>query len=352
MARPRTTYDQRTVSEPEQRKFFPIEPDQRRHQQQRTDFTHAGDDTHATERLEDPVRRFEILKSTPLGLVAPQDVHFSVVELEHEVSETEFSWEIPTSSVEEPVFRTSLLRWWKQKYMLPPSFEMFPGGAHRQARQEVSRGRGVINTDGTNGLSTSSSTGDQGTHPRSNIGPGDSKDEKTYPLAEIKYRGWQGVTGMSIALTLYNITPSMHHEFSHSLKDDSHASRDIRTRYKITRTGFKREYILHPNTYKWRSPSIMEKRHILTTSTIDDSTSTPGHGNLILEDGHFNIVAVYRQRRDHDILGNLTVCTSHLLGTNSEDEAPAGKLTLEAVVASCLAVVMYERVAWQNLLGR
>jgi len=67
-------------------------------------------------------------------------------------------------------------------------------------------------------------------------------------------------------------------------------------------------------------------------------------GNLVLSDPRSRLVAVYKQRRDYDVLGALTVFPDALHGAGPP-------VSIEAVVASCLAVVMYERVGWQNLLG-
>src|SRR6201996_814123 len=126
MAGTRSANHQRTVSEPEQREFFPVKPKQLQHEQQRSPFEHNSDGT--AEGLDGPIRRFEILKSTPLGLVFPQNVYFSVVDLDAGIAQTGYSIDLPTSSsTGKPVFTTSQLKWWKQKMMLPPAFKVFHG---------------------------------------------------------------------------------------------------------------------------------------------------------------------------------------------------------------------------------
>jgi hypothetical protein len=360
MARPRATHRHRTVSEPEQREF--CEVDQQQQQQQHDE--QRGFEFDSAQGLDGPVRRFQILKSSPLGLVCPQNIRFSVVDVDAGIAQTGHVFDLSTPS-NEPIFVTNQLKWWKQKYILPPSFEIFPGDAHEHAsRKQAGRRKGTQQGEIT-GLPPS---------PRHDIltfdsGSSDSTmtsaQGKAYPVAQIKYRGWQGLTGMSISLTLYNITPEMHyyrHDYTHGLADDEPSpTPDIRSRYLISRAGWKREYILTPGGYKWRSPSLPEKKDIFAAPAVDDATPT-GHGNLILEDSAQVPVAVYKQRRDHEILGTLTVFLRHVNESRRDRErgrdgkndshGQDGKITTEAVLASCLAVVTYERVGWQNLLGR
>ena len=204
MARSRTAYPQRTFSEPEQRDFFKVEPENLHHKQQRV-F-----DSSAAEGSDGPVRRYEILKSTPLGLVFPQNVYFSLVDIDAGITQTGYSCDLPTSSsCEEPVIFTSTLKWWRQKYLLPPSFDIFYGSGHRHAPKASSRGRDDLNTSEIIGLPPSPQES-LTTRSESSMSLVTSNDEKAYPLAEIKYKGWQGLTRMSISLTLHNITPSMH----------------------------------------------------------------------------------------------------------------------------------------------
>jgi hypothetical protein len=287
MAGPCTTNHQRAFSQPEQRQFVKVEQQQRQHKGQRgaLNTSHAG----TTEGLGDPIERFEIYKSTPLGLVFPQNVHFSL----RNVHET---------SPDYPVFTTSELKWWQQGFMIPPSFKIFRG-APVHVEEDA---------------------------------------QEPYPVAEIKYCGWQGVTSMSISLTVYNITPAMHYQH------DTEGA-NTRSQYTVSRPRWLREYVISLSDCKWRSPSTQEKitMPLLSaggSSQNDDASGTEaGHGNLILEDANGRIIAIYRQRRDFDILGSLAVF--------AQEQHSEPKITTEAIVASCLAVVVYERVGWQNLLG-
>lgn len=88
--------------------------------------------------------------------------------------------------------------------------------------------------------------------------------------------------------------------------------------------------------YRWRG-----SKKILDIPEMDDGFPKC-NGNLKLEDPDAKLVAVYKQRRDHDVLGGLTVFTENL----------KADVPIEAVVSSCLAIVMYERVAWQNMFGQ
>ncbi|EXJ58383.1 hypothetical protein A1O7_05808 [Cladophialophora yegresii CBS 114405] len=354
MDRPRTAHHHRTVSEPEQREFLDVQQEHQQHDEQRV---------HATQEPDGPVRRFQILKSTPVGLVCPQNIRFSVVDVDAGIAQTGPIFDLSTPS-NEPIFVTNDLKWWKQKYFLPPSFEVFRGPTHKHGSGSFKQtaGRQRVTQEGEiSGLPPSplhdSLTFESRSSTHSTTG---SAKEKAYPVAEIKYRGWQGLTGMSVSLTLYNITPEMHYRnhYTQTLANDLSSTPDIRSRYLINRTGWKREYIVTPGGYKWRSPSLGEKKGILASPAMDDATPV-GHGNLILEDAEQTPVAVYKQRRDHDVLGTLTVFLWHVNESGTDRGNGHGhahghdsKITTEAVLASCLAVVTYERIGWQNLLGR
>src|SRR5258708_4041400 len=105
---------QRTISEPEQREFFTVEPE---HRQRRQHERHRVVGLNATEEFSGPVRRFEIHKSTPLGLVFPQNIHFSVVDVDARIAQTGHTFDLSACS-HKPVFVTSELKWWKQGYIL------------------------------------------------------------------------------------------------------------------------------------------------------------------------------------------------------------------------------------------
>ncbi len=342
MARARTSHNSRTISQPQQRELFPVEQELHQYSRQR------GSELDSPTGLSGPVRRFEILKSTPLGLVFPQNVYFSVKDVDAGIAHTGHRFEI---SSDEPMFVTSELKWWKQGYILPPSFEILPGGAHRHATRKRTHERQGTQAGEVSGLPPSPShdgiaCGFRGTQDLS-----DNGEHKPYPLAEIKYHGWEGVSNLSTSLTLYNITPDMH--YAHKITAGAHSMPEIRSQYSIVRVGWKREYILGPLGHKWRSPSLPEKSKLLSKSALDDTLPIV-HGNLILEDAHMNVVALYKQRRDWEVLGTLTVSSEYVHDHQQQEhrnDGQEGKITIEAVVASCLAVVIYERVGWQNAWG-
>lgn len=336
MAGSRTTDIYRTIPESQQREFFEVIKQQSKLEQQRAfEF-----ESSSSPRFDSHVRRLEILKSTPVGLVFPQSLYLSVIDVETGIASTGHSFE-PSPSSREPIFVTSELKWWKQKYILPPSFKVFPRGADVPNRKALRAGD--LATGEIVGLPPSPNH--ENFQSTSNVSLARSKDQKPYPLAEIKYKGWQGLTRMATFLTLYNMTPESHYQYTYSpvLTEDLDSTPDIRTRYAIARTGWKREYTLNPCAYQWRAPTLCEKKELFSVPYMDDA-SPVGHGNLILENADAEIVAVYKQRRDYEVLGSLTVFL--------DNGILSGKISLEAVVASCLAVVVYERVGWQNLLGR
>ncbi|KIW95552.1 uncharacterized protein Z519_04137 [Cladophialophora bantiana CBS 173.52] len=387
MARTRTTDNRRKVSESEQREFESINQQRQQQQQQLFEFDEHEQFQH---EWHGAVRRFEIFKSTTLGLVCPQNLDLSVVDVDagivHRGSPDDLST-LPTSR-HEPVFVTSDMKWWKQKPFLPPSFQIFPGVAHqRHPQHKWLRGREVppLGSEVTRPPLTpphetvshilanpSADPVDVLTRTNSKKSSTNFKKDEPYPLAEIKYQGWQGFTRMSISLTVYNITPDMHHS-PPAPQELHHTIPDIRSQYTIARCGWKREYILTGSSlslpgYKWHSPPSHNSQ-VLSMPAVDDGFDL-ANGNLLLEDSKGTLVAVYKQRRDHEVLGALTVFLANVVGGPSVGNHMNGsgnghghghgngnighreeRIPLEVVVASCLAVVVYERVGWQNLLG-
>lgn len=140
---------------------------------------------------------------------------------------------------------------------------------------------------------------------------------------------------MTIDLTIYEVSKWM--VYDHEL----HAPADIRSRWTIMRVDYRREYIMgrikspELGIYRWRG-----NKKILDIPEMDDGFPKC-NGNLKLEDSDAKLVAVYKQRRDSNVLGGLTVFTENL----------KEKLPIEVVVSSCLAIVMYERIGWQNMFG-
>ncbi|EXJ66835.1 uncharacterized protein A1O5_10030 [Cladophialophora psammophila CBS 110553] len=385
MARTRPTDHCRTVSESEQREFESVDQQRQQQQQQQQQQQLFKFDEHEQFQHEwhGPVRRFEILKSTTLGLVCPQNLDLSVVDVDagivHRGPPADLST-LPTSR-HEPVFVTSDMKWWKQKPFLPPSFQIFPGAAHqRHPQHKWLRGREVPPPGSeVSGLpptppheTVNHIYANPSAEPVDVLRRTNSKKDEPYPLAEIKYQGWQGFTRMSISLTVYNITPDMHYSPS-APQELHHATPDTRSQYTIARRGWKREYILTSSSlsspsYKWHSPPSHNSQ-VLSMPAVDDGFDL-ANGNLLLEDSKGTLVAVYKQRRDHQVLGALTVFLANVAGGPSVGNHMSGngnghghghgngnaghheeRIPLEVVVTSCLAVVVYERVGWQNLLG-
>lgn len=339
MARPCPPRACRTLSEPEQRELVSLE--QQQSQQQRRAFEHDQPDGH---HHAPGIRRFEILKSTALGLAFPQNLQLSVVDVDPGIVNTGHLHDLSISSPGRPAFVTTEMKWWKEKYMLPPSFQLLPASpsTHRpHVVQQASEITGLAPSPPHESLGL----GLGATKPRSKSGSHHTTApnlQEPYPLAKIKYPGWQGVWTMTVSLTLYNITPDMHYLPTPPRQFPGSSDLDIRSHWTISRLGWKREYVMtSPSSaegrYRWRSSS-----KVLSIPAVDDGHPA-AHGNLKLEDPDARLVAVYKQRRDWEVLGALTVFMDHVGGE--------GKVSVEAVVASCLAIVMYERLGWQNLWG-
>lgn len=270
-----------------------------------------------------------------MGLVNPQNLQLKLVEVDICSTGTR----VPTKEFLScpPAFVTSDMKWWRTKMMLPPTFEMYPS----DPQAPVTASGPVTDLPGT-------------------ALPGTL--EKPYPLAHIKYRGWQGFSHMTVDMTMYHFTRDMHFEPTLHTPDEG---ADIRSRWRISRVAWKREYDLtctsnpanstggdagssdqqSKGCYKWHStpPSEFE------ANPAADDGYPRASGNLVLSDPQSRLVALYKQRRDSDVMGSLTVFPDALHDADSAAGGPT--ISLEAVVSSCLAVVVYERVGWQNLLG-
>lgn len=296
MAWARKTDHDRAVSEPEQRELL-------QYRQYR-------------------IRRFEILKSTPVGLVFPQNLQLELRDVDAGVSLTGHSSHLPSGTA--PTYVTSDMKWYKVKCMLPPSFEVYPSHPHPSSQSKSSSTPPTREITGMIPSPSHDSYSQEGS------------ESKCWPLAKIKFPGWQGVTSMTIQMTIHETSKWMVYD------PELHAPSDIRSKWTIFRVDYAREYIMSrvgsstTGVYRWRG-----SKKILDIPEMDDGFPKC-NGNLKLEDPDAKLVAVYKQRRDHDVLGGLTIFTENL----------KADVPIEAVVSSCLAIVMYERVAWQNMFGQ
>lgn len=313
MARPRKTGLYGTKLESKQRKFFEHhELEQYHHSNQQSDQRQT-------------IRRFQINKSTPLGLIFPQNLQYQLNEFDDERLRSN------VSNVA-PIFTSNDMQWWKVKYFLPPTMTLYAPEDERSGSPK-STSRGPIGGPLPTSLSEEDEEDkyDKSQHPPQN-------PTNSYPFAVIKYPGWQGVTQLTVNLTIYNMKESMHYDTSSA----SNVTGDLRSRWTIKRVGWARRYNVIPvsgsssaSCLQWRS-----SKTILDIPDIQDGYPK-ANGNLKLEDADAKLIAVYKQRRDWDVMGNLTVFTDEL----------RGGVTIELVVASCLAVVTYERLGFQNGFG-
>ncbi|KAL2443579.1 hypothetical protein ABEF95_007204 [Exophiala dermatitidis] len=292
------------------------------------------------------VRRFEILKSTPLGLVFPQNLRLEVVDVDDD------------KGTDATGFVTTEMKWWKVQFVVPPTFEIYPSShpaneAKYELDQHKRHRRASSETDPA--LSSSSAT---------------KKDRREpYPVAKVEFPHVDNLWKLTVDITLYHITPAMHFDPTATGAEDA----ALRTRWAIKQIScLGRQYSMtctNPGgrsgsgsgSYMWRS---RPKAEILALPGVDDGHPAV-NGNLVLEDPDGRIVAVYKQRRDFKVMGALTMFLDTLeptTTTTTADEVsepqPSGEAeraprpTVEAVLASTLAVVLFERISFRSLMGK
>jgi hypothetical protein len=196
--------------------------------------------------------------------------------------------------------------WYRQGLYLPASFDLYTGGNAVRSRKEPT--------------------------PE----PGDHR-------AHIHYRGFEGLLSLRVEIDIFRQSgASSPNEALGSSNLAKHCSVDI------FRKGIGRTYrvdITHAEsirTFYWKG----SKTALSLIDTEDQSSSTRfnGNGNLkfFAADNPGDIIAVWGNRTDRRILGSLSVIT--------ELDADSDGL-LEGLMASCLAVVVAERVSGRGWLG-
>ncbi|KAL2443592.1 hypothetical protein ABEF95_007435 [Exophiala dermatitidis] len=300
------------------------------------------------------VRRFEILKSTPLGLVYPQNLRLGVVDVDDD------------KGTDATGFVTTEMKWWKVQFVVPPTFEIYPSShPANEVKYGLDQHKRRRSSSGTAPAPSSSSAKNDRAEP--------------YPVAKVDFPHVDNLWKLTVDITLYHITPAMHFDPTATTRTDDAAaaaahSDDLRTRWAIKQIRcLGRQYSMtctHPggrngsNSYMWRS---RPKAEILTLPGVDDGHPAV-NGNLVLEDPDGRIVAVYKQRRDFKVMGALTIFLDTLEPTTTtttdivseQGQQPSGELeperaprpTVEAVVAGTLAVVLFERISFRSLVGK
>ncbi|KAG9777207.1 hypothetical protein KCU88_g4587, partial [Aureobasidium melanogenum] len=302
------------------------------------------------------VRRFEILKSTPLGLVYPQNLRLGVVDVDDD------------KGTDATGFVTTEMKWWKVQFVVPPMFEIYPSS---HPANEV--------TYGLDQHKRRRSSSETAPAPSSSSAKNDRAEP--YPVAKVEFPHVDNLWKLTVDMTLYHITPAMHFDPTATTRTDDAAaaaahSDDLRTRWAIKQIRcLGRQYSMtctNPggrngsnSSYMWRS---RPKAEILNLPGVDDGHPAV-NGNLVLEDPDGRIVAVYKQRRDFKVMGALTIFLDTLEPmttttttdiVSAQGQQPSGELeperaprpTVEAVVASTLAVVLFERISFRSLVGK
>ncbi|KPI44055.1 uncharacterized protein AB675_6105 [Cyphellophora attinorum] len=233
-------------------------------------------------------RKYQIEKSTALGLLLPQNLRLEVRELDEDGHDIGLLYE------------TTALKWWECMATLPPKFLLLSAGQSESATQSEKPAT-EINAAVAKVM-----------RPLGNLPPGNrARIEMGYVSDCFKY--------------------------SNSLPHDTYRE------WQVRQQGFKRVYRLQPlnasaeesgQAFVWRgSHSVLQ--------SLNDSKASPiCHGNLKLLGPNNELLAAWKQRRDSKILGSLYIF-----------EAAWDRLPAEVIVTSCLYVVMVERILWTTFVG-
>lgn len=159
--------------------------------------------------------------------------------------------------------------------------------------------------------------------------------------ARIHYRGIEGLLSLRATIDIFRQTGSLSPEEPSGSSDlVKHCS------VEISRKGVGRTYrvdITHAEsvrTFYWKG----SKTALSLLDTEDKDSKSDGNGNLkfFAADKPGDILAVWGNRTDRQILGSLSVI--------AEFDADSDGV-LEGLMASCLAVVVAERVSLRGWLG-
>ncbi|CAG8391067.1 unnamed protein product [Penicillium salamii] len=188
-----------------------------------------------------------------------------------------------------PVYHTLRIPWYKQGLYLPASFDLYAGG------NVVSR-----------------------------------KDPAPKPedhRAHIHYRGFEGLLSLRASIDLV-LTES---------------GSDVNASVNVARRGIGRTYRVDIDHGSVRSFYWKGSKTALSLLESGESESS-GNGNLkfFAADAPGDILAVWQNRTDRQILGSLFVIAELDAGTDR---------VLEGLMASCLAVVVAERVSGRGWVG-
>lgn len=245
-------------------------------------------------------RKFQVEKSTPMGLIFPQSLELEVRAYDGQDHDLGLA------------YRTTSMKWWECMATLPPKFLVLSAG---------------------DGKATGAST-----------------LEVEAAIAKI-------------SRPLMNLPPSNHARIEMGLVSEPFSPSDEHKppfpehrEWEIRQKGFKRHWSFFPHppspvttsttdstpepepstTFNWKGS------HAVLTSLPESTPPSPHcHGNLkLLAPDGTTLLAAWKQRRDHKVLGTLYVFDEAL------DAVP-----VDVLVTTCLYVVVFERITWTTFFG-
>jgi hypothetical protein len=201
--------------------------------------------------LGEPYRSFQFVKTSALGLGAPQGIAVMI----HPIG--------GTSETPSPVYHTSKLLWMKQRLALPASFDLYAGG-------------NVISHKA------------------------DSQGEMK--LARVSYRGWEGVVGLKCDIEIFVKNEST--KFMDNIEDDGPTRR-----LQLKRKGVGRDYEMRIASTDQGTTQILNWKGSKSTLGLvhDSAPSCNGNLKLVNLDQADRVLAVWKNRTDLSILGALHV---------------------------------------------
>lgn len=245
-------------------------------------------------------RKFQVEKSTAMGLLFPQSLELEVRAYDGQDHDLGLA------------YQTTSMKWWECMATLPPKFLVLSAGdgkATGASTLEVEAALAKIS------------------RPLMNLPPSN------------RARIEMGFVGEPFCPSDGNEPPSSEHR-----------------EWEIRQKGFKRHWTFYPNppsptttgttdsppepepsiTFTWKGS------HAVLTSLPDSTPASPQcHGNLkLLAPDGITLLAAWKQRRDRKMLGTLYVF----------DEA-VDMIPVDVLVSTCLYVVVVERILWTTFFG-
>ena len=214
------------------------------------DGSASGLDSKSSE-LGQLYRSFQVVKTSAMGLGAPQGFAVMI----HPIG--------GTSQSPSPAYHTSRMWWTKQRPWLPASFDLYHGGGVPKRK---------------------------------------SDHEQNVKIAEVKYRGWEGMVGMKCDIEM--------NAKDHTLEFPNHVQHDTTmSRLQLKRKGIGRDYEMRIAGIDQGTSEILNWKG--TKSALGGVQDSAPHcnGNLkLIRPGRGDgVLAVWKNRTDPLILGALHV---------------------------------------------